>query len=117
MAHSWIGLALVALFLLIGLVGLFFWIRNTDPGVWFWRMVAAGQVGIGLQAITGIVLLAAGGRRPWLHYAYGVFPALVLVVAHRLSRRFAGIEWAVFALAGLVSFGLLLRGYMTGLGV
>jgi hypothetical protein len=64
-----------------------------------------------------LVLLAMGGSQSLLHYAYGIFPALVLIVAHRFSKRFPGIEWAVFALAGLVIFGLLLRGYMTGIGV
>lgn len=115
--HRWIGLSLLALFLLVGVSGIFYWIRNKDPGGWFWIVLSVGQVGLGLQAVTGLVLLAVGGSRSLLHYAYGVFPVLVLVVAHRFSKRFAGLEWAVFSLAGLIIFGLLLRGYMTGSGL
>ncbi|MGH9194692.1 MAG: hypothetical protein ACRD1T_03010, partial [Acidimicrobiia bacterium] len=62
------------------------------------------------------VLFALGGRRPWLHYAYGGFPIVVIVAAHRLSRRIEGLEWVAFAVAGAVNFGLLLRGFMTGTG-
>lgn len=112
--HGWFGLGLVALFLLIGLTGILFWVRNRDPGGWIWKLLAAAQAGLVLQALIGILLIALGGRRSWLHYAYGVFPFLVLWVAHRFSKRYAGLEWVVFALAGLVIFGLLLRGYMTG---
>lgn len=115
--HRWIGLSLLAFFLLVGLSGIFYWIRNKEPGGWFWIVLSAGQVGLVLQAVTGIVLLAMGGRRSLLHYAYGVFPVLVLIVAHRFSKRFAGVEWAVFSLSGLIIFGLLLRGYMTGGGL
>lgn len=116
-AHKWIGLLLVALFLLVGVSGLIFWFRNRHPGEWFWKLVAAGQAGLALQAISGIILFVAGGRRSWLHYAYGGFPIVVLVAAHRYSRRLEGIAWVAFALAGLVNFGLLLRGFMTGIGV
>lgn len=115
--HRWLGLSLIVFFLAIGVSGIFYWIRNKDPGGWFWVVLSAGQVGLALMAASGAVLLAMGGSRNWLHYAYGIFPALVLLVAHLFSKRFPGVEWAAFALAGLVVFGLLLRGYMTGIGV
>lgn len=116
-AHRWLGLVLALLFLLIALLGLLSWIRNKDPSVWFWRLIATAQAGLVLLAISGVVLLATGGSRHWLHYAYGGFPILVTVAAHRYSKRATGVEWVVFALAGLVNFGLLLRGYTTGSGV
>ena len=56
----------------------------------------------------------SGARRPWLHYSYGIFPVLVLAVAHRISKKYQGIEWAVFAVAAFVIVGLLVRAYMTG---
>lgn len=113
--HKAFGLALAAVFLAIFFWGLVSWIRNRDPGVWFWRLLAVGQAGLAVPALTGIVLFALGGRRGWLHYAYGAFPILVLVFAHRNAGRwFKGIEWAMFALAGLVNFGLMLRAFTTG---
>lgn len=116
--HQYLGLVLVWLFLLIALWGLAGWLRNRDPSALFWRGVAAAQIGLGLQVVVGIFLYLVGGRRPpILHYAYGLFPILVMFAAHRISRRLTGLEWAVFSFAGLVNFGLLLRAYMTGFPV
>ena len=112
--HKALGRGLVAVFLVLFLWGTLFWILNRDPGRLFWGLLAVGQVALGVQALAGGTLLLTGHRRPWLHYSYGIFPVLVLVVAHRVSKRFQGIEWAVFAVAALVIFGLLLRAYMTG---
>jgi hypothetical protein len=39
------------------------------------------------------------------------------VVAHRIARRYEGVEWAVFAVASLFVTGLLIRGFMTGIGM
>lgn len=112
--HREFGLTVAGVFLLIAIWGLAAWIRNKDPGPWFWRLLAAGQVGVGGQVLLGIILLSLGRGRPLVHYAYGLFPILVLLVAHRYARRVAGVEWAVFAIAGLVNFGLLFRGFLTG---
>lgn len=114
--HAYFGLALVAVFLVLGVWGLISWFRNRHPGEWFWRTLAVGQVGLGIQLIVGLILFVLGRRRSLLHYAYGIFPILVLVIAHRYSKRLEGLEWAVFAFAGFVNFGLLLRAYMTGMG-
>ncbi|MGH2811120.1 MAG: hypothetical protein ACRDI1_00205 [Actinomycetota bacterium] len=115
-AHGYVGALVAGIFLLLGIWGIVGWARNRHPGGWFWRLLAIAQGGLGLQVILGGVLLAMGGRREWLHYAYGFFPILVLIFVHRFSRRLEGIEWVAFAFAGLVNFGLLLRGYMTGVG-
>ena len=117
-AHSYIGLALAGVFLLIFLSGLLFWIINRDPGRVFWAMLGAGQIGLGLFALTGIVMFIL--RRPELnidrilHFLYGLFPFLVLFYAHRFARRAESVAWGAFAVAGLIVFGLLVRGYMTG---
>ena len=112
--HRVLGIALIAIFGSFGVWGLVAWFRNRDPGRVFWWIVTAAQVGLGLQALLGVVLFVSGGRRTWLHYAYGIFPALLLIVAHRSGKRLSGLEWVAFALVGLVSVGLLLRAYMTG---
>lgn len=118
--HRWFGLALAVAFLALGVWGIVAWARDRDPGARFWKLLAAAQAGVAVQAIGGVLVFALGGPRGsgmhWLHYAYGAFPAVVLIAAHRLSRRFEGLAWAVFAFAGLICFGLLLRGYMTGFG-
>lgn len=112
--HTYLGLVTAAAFLVAGIWGIAAWARNRDPGAGFWRLIAAGQVGIGIQVVIGIVLFALGGRRHWLHYAYGGFPILVMIFVHRFSPRLKGIEWVAFAFAGLVIFGLIIRAYMTG---
>ena len=114
--HRYLGVALIAIFGAFGVWGLVAWFRNRDPGGGFWALLAAGQIVIGAQAVLGAILLVTAGRRPWLHYAYGIFPVLLLFLAHRLSKRLSGLEWLGFAFAGLISVGLLLRAYMTGTG-
>ncbi|MGQ0680218.1 MAG: hypothetical protein ACT4OM_11315 [Actinomycetota bacterium] len=115
--HRVVGLSIGAVFGLIALWGLFLWIRNADPGQTFWRVLAAGQLGLVLQALVGIVMFFVIGGMPILHYAYGIFPVLVLLVAHKQSKKFEGLEWVAFAIAGLVIFGLQTRGFMTGLEI
>jgi len=112
--HRYFGLVLAALFLILFFWGIGGWVTNRHPGKWFWRILAVAQVGLAGPAITGIALFVIGGRPHLLHFAYGLFPVIVLLVAHRFSRRFEGLEWTVFAIAGLVNFGLLTRGFMTG---
>ncbi len=113
--HKYLGESLAGIFLLLFLWGTLFWIRNRDPGRYFWALLGLGQVLIGIQVLFGVTLLLTHHRRPWLHYSYGLFPILVLYFAHRLSKtKFKGVEWAVFAVASAFVFGLLLRAYMTG---
>lgn len=115
--HQYVGIILALAFLVLFFWGALAWFRNRDPGRGFWIILTGAQVGLGLLVLTGVVLFAMGGRQPFLHYAYGGFPVLVLYVAHRFAGRFEGLEWGLFAIAGLVNFGLLARGFMTGLGI
>lgn len=112
--HRYLGTAIAVIFASIALWGLVSWIRNRHPGPWFWRFLGAGQAALVVQAVFGVVLLVTRGGQHWLHYAYGAFPLLVLLVAHRNSKRVEGLEWAAFAIAGFFIFGLQLRGLMTG---
>jgi multidrug transporter EmrE-like cation transporter len=95
---------------------------NRAPGTWFWNLLGALQVTIGLQVVIGGILFFTGARPDtssptWLHYIYGaVFPALVLVLAHRFARRWSELPWAVFGVASFVCFFSLFRALQTGFG-
>jgi hypothetical protein len=96
-------------------------VRNKAPGDRFWTLLAILQAVLGLQVVVGGVLYLLGHRATpssgpeWLHYAYGgLFPVVVLVGAHRFSRRHESIAWLVFGLAALVIFGLTFRALGTG---
>lgn len=97
-------------------------IRNKAPGNWFWTLVGAVQVVLGLQVLVGGILYLMGNRPvtsgpEWLHYVYGgLFPAALLVLAHRLGKRFEDIPWVVFGIVSFVCFGLTFRALQTGLG-
>ncbi len=111
------GFALMVLWVIVSLV------RNRTPGDRFWGLLAGLQVVLGIQAAIGVVLFALGLRPQsngpsWLHYVYGaLFPLFILVVAHRVARRFQEIPWVVFGVAAFVNFGLTFRALQTGLGI
>jgi hypothetical protein len=115
--HQWIGWSIVGGFALMTLWGLATWIIHRGPGRAFWWLLTYLQVAVLAQFVAGTVLLVMGGRRPLLHYVYGVvFPVLVLAVAHVVAREaLARRPWAAFALASFFLFGLTLRAAMTGL--
>jgi hypothetical protein len=85
---------------------------------WFWRVVSVAQVLLVVQLLVGAYLFIRGGRpgpdgfTHAFHPLYGfVFPAVVLFYAHKLSREGRVNPFTAFATAGLVIFGLTLRGF------
>ena len=119
--HRVLGFAVVGGFFLIMVWGFAARItKKADPGTWFWRLLAAEQVVLGIQIIVGIVLLIVNGfdAKPFLHYLYGsVFPITVLVIAHVFARDLERDNYFPFAVAAFICFGLTLRALMTGLGI
>lgn len=123
--HRYIGFAIPAGFVILVLWTLWSLIRNKIPHDRFWTLLGIIQAVIALQVVVGAVLFAAGLRPPpqdlrWLHYVYGgVFPAVILIAAHRIAQRerFAEIPWIVFGFASFINFGLTSRALMTGLGI
>lgn len=120
--HRYVGWAIPIGFTAQFLWALYTYVRKRPPHDWFWNLLGILQAVVGIQVVIGVILLASGlspdGSDPvWLHYAYGgVFPALVLVVAHRWAHRLKEIPWVVFGFAALVNAGLTARALMTGLG-
>ncbi len=121
--HRYLGYSVPAGFALLALWALYCFLRNKAPGQGFWRLLAAVQVIIGVQVVIGAILLVSGlaPATPgpvWLHYLYGgLFPVIVLVLAHRVARNAGPIPWVVFGAAAVVNFGLTFRALQTGLGV
>jgi heme A synthase len=117
--HKYVGFFVVALFAVGWVWGLLAWIAKRDPGERFWVWVTVAQIVSGAQALIGVVVFVSGDRAPTiLHYAYGIFPIIALVVAHAIARRsdFRDRPWIPFAWVAFICFGLTLRAVMTGLG-
>lgn len=90
----------------------------------FWRAVSVAQLLLAAQLLVGVVLLVMGGRPGpdgdgatlAFHLSYGiVFPLLTLVAGHKVARDGRFSPHSVFALVGLVIFGLTTRAYMVGM--
>jgi hypothetical protein len=118
--HEVVGFAVVAIFAVGWIWGLIAHLRKREPGERFWVWLSVAQVGIGIEALLGIVLFVAGYRPDTkLHYIYGVGPIVLLVIAHSTARdeNFRERPWVVFAWAAFFCWGLTLRALMTGLGM
>lgn len=119
--HRYVAYAIPAGFALLALWAFFSFVRNKAPGDRFWTFLAILQAVLGLQVVVGGILYLLGHRATpasgpeWLHYAYGgLFPVVLLVAAHRYSRRNESVAWLVFGFAALVNFGLTFRALGTG---
>jgi hypothetical protein len=117
--HKIEGFVIVAGWGVLFLWGVGLFLAKRDAGRLYWGLLAVLQVLLGVQLLAGLVLLAAGDRRPVLHYLYGaVFPAGVLVVCHVLSRGLEKPPYHLFFTWGaFFVFGLTARALMTGLGL
>jgi hypothetical protein len=120
--HVVIAYAILAGFGALALWALGGFLFNRAPGTWFWNLLGALQVSIGVQLVVGGVLFFSGAipdtsGPTWLHYIYGAaFPALVLALGHAFARRWSELSWAVFGAAAFVCFFSLFRALQTGFG-
>lgn len=117
--HKFGGFVIVGGWLLLFLWGCVLFVLRRDAGRPYWGLLTALQVLLGLQLVAGLALFAMGGRPAILHYFYGsVFPAIVLVVVHALSRGLEKPPYHVlFTIGAFFIFALAARALMTGLGI
>jgi hypothetical protein len=113
--------------LLAVIAGLWAILRRPLPG-WFWMLSLVALGGVTLQAAAGVVLVL-GGARPSrsLHLLYGLLAFSAGAIQHGLRpggyvrRTFAReLTWGearTIALVALTQTALLMRAWMTGMGV
>jgi hypothetical protein len=116
--HRIIGFSIAGGWALLLLAGLTVAVRKRDAGRLYWGLLLLLEVALGVQVLAGLVVLAAGGRPPLLHYLYGaVVPALLLVEAHLLTPRLKELpSYLLFTIAAAVNLLLTARALQTGLG-
>ena len=121
--HKYIGYLVPAGFGVLAIWAIASFIRNKAPRDAFWSVLGVMQGIVALQVIVGGILFFLGLQPPtspvWLHYAYGgLFPAALLVGAHRLGKsKFESVPWVPFGVACFLICGLTTRALMTGLGM
>lgn len=121
--HRYLGVLIVALFLLLVLWGLALRVmgRNETPTP-LWAVQHWTENLLILQVVIGVVLLlignrVAGGAQVWLHYLYGSLFPLVAIVGGRIAglrretREYVGLAWGAF-----FALGLTLRALQTACG-
>lgn len=121
-----IGFAVIGSWLIIGFWSLALRFAKYEETPTFWRGVSVAQMLLGVQWLVGLALLVMG-RLPGppsrdglgallFHLSYSVFsPIVVLFLAHRWARDGRWNPHTIFALVGLVMFGLLFRAYQVGI--
>jgi hypothetical protein len=95
----------------------------------FWRVVSVAQILLVLQFFAGLALLTlyafglaglpgdGSAFDVGFHLLYGIgFPLVVLFFAHKWAREGRYDAHSVFAVAGLVVFGLTARAWQVGIG-
>lgn len=119
-----LGYAVLASWPIIGVWSLALRFMDHEETPTFWRAVSVAQVLLVIQLVAGVVLLLLGrmpgpegGMRTLLfHLSYGVLsPLVVLVVAHAWAHRGRFNAHSIFAVVGLVNFGLAFRAWQVGI--
>jgi hypothetical protein len=81
--HVVVGVALVAINLAAGALGVWRW-RRGELSRAFWPLLRTGQALVVIEALDGGVLLLLGDDLPRLHLIYGLVPLGVAFIAEQL---------------------------------
>lgn len=120
-----LGFAVIGSWPIIGFWSLALRLSRYEETPTFWRAVSVAQILLMVQLIVGVALLLVG-RWPGppeagmgtllFHLSYGILsPLVVLVFAHGFARSGRWDPHTVFAVVGLVNFGLTVRAWQVGL--
>jgi hypothetical protein len=128
-----LGFAVIGAWAVIMIWSTALWLLGYSDTPVFWRAVSLAQILLAVQLLVGVVMillwLLGRGQAPGansggglfngaFHVLYGiVFPAIALVVGHGIARRGRYNAHMIFAVVGLVIFGLTARAWMLGAGV
>lgn len=117
--HEALGFLVMGAWFVFFIYGLVLLIRKREAGRVYYRALRVLEIGLGLEMLAGIPLFFLGGRPTILHYGYGgLFPIIILVIAHNLTRGLIKPPYHVFfTIAAFLVFGLSVRAVMTGLGL
>ncbi len=115
--HYWNSRALIASALIVLAAALLQIFRKKDAEPWIRTLAYSVTVTVVIQVILGFLMYFQGGRplEPDVHMVYGVgasvaLPFFVYVELTAEKRPAVGS----YVLAGIILFGLVLRGIMTG---
>lgn len=115
-AHQGFFTVVVIYAALIGLWGLFLYVRGSNPSSGY---IGAIVIMEGIAIVQGLIGLAVviSGHRPHdpLHYVYGVVAVVVLPAAYFFSDNASERKDSlIFGLAGLLLVGIAIRAAATG---
>lgn len=123
--HGYVlGFAVIGIWPVVGFWSLALRFLRYEETPTFWRAVSVAQILLVVQLVVGIVLLVlgrmpgptGGGGTLLFHLSYGVLsPLVVLVVAHAWARSGRFDPHSIFAVVGLVNFGLAFRAWQVGI--
>jgi heme A synthase len=115
--HQRLAIAGLLITLVIGLWGLFTFLRKRPATSGYRSTLVMTELLFVGQALVGIILFAAGNRRPHdgLHVLYGVLLLIALPIgASYTSSHDQRREPLVYGVVGLFMVGLTIRGILTG---
>jgi hypothetical protein len=115
-AHALLSQTVMFFFLLIGVWGLFEYMRGGELGGNIGGAFVIGQVLVTVQVLFGVIIVLFGTyAADSVHYLYGITAIIVLPFAWSYMRsRHPRQALMVYSLLALFIFGLAIRGIITG---
>lgn len=113
--HATLAQTMMYFFFVIGVWGVFEYIRGGELGGNIGGAFVIGQVLAVLQALLGVIILAGGYSVQSVHFLYGITAVISLPFAWSYMRsRHSRHGLMVYSLVALWIAGLAIRGIVTG---